>query len=231
MPLKEPYATRLIQQGLIASGFPLPSFGADGKWGDESERAFNAYVAAHPLAASGAPVDDPLVAPRSTSRFPSDDINALKTFYGTPDIAKGKSPAGVRSMELPYRMQLAWDSHKWVTKVAAHEKVHESLYRILENIKGAFGESGIRRFRLDQFGGLCNVRYMRGSARRISRHSFGIAIDLDPEHNGLRTQWPLRATMPIEAIQCFEAEGWISFARVRGIDAMHFQATSNYIGN
>jgi hypothetical protein len=37
--------------------------------------------------------------------------------------------------------------------------------------------------------------------------------------------------MPVEAIECFEEEAWISYARVRGVDAMHFQTTSNYVGN
>jgi hypothetical protein len=232
MPHKEPFATKLIQQGLIASGFPLPQFGADGSWGDESQRAFDAYVAAQGNGlAIGVPAHDPLVTPTNRSNFPTDDIAELKRFYGAPDMARKRPPEGVRSMELPYRMQLAWDSHEWVSKVSAHEKVHESLFQALDNIRQAFGPDGIRTFRLDQFGGLCNVRFMRGSTNKISRHAFGIAIDLDPEHNGLRTPWPLRATMPIEAIQCFEAAGWTSFARVRGIDAMHFQATSNYIGN
>jgi lysozyme len=41
----EPHVTTLIQHGLIAQGFPLPQFGADGHWESETQRAYDAYVA------------------------------------------------------------------------------------------------------------------------------------------------------------------------------------------
>lgn len=123
-------------------------------------------------------------------------------------------------------IRLSWYQGVWVP-----ELVRGSLERILTRILERFGGEGIKRHGLDQYGGLTNVRMMRGSTSKISRHSFGIAIDIDPVENSFRTPWPDRATMPIAAIRFFEEEGWTSFARVRGFDAMHFQATSNYVGN
>jgi lysozyme len=45
MRRSEPHITRLMQYGLIAQGHSLPKFGADGDWGDETQRAYDAYTA------------------------------------------------------------------------------------------------------------------------------------------------------------------------------------------
>ncbi|MEM1055441.1 MAG: M15 family metallopeptidase [Bacteroidota bacterium] len=217
MSRAEPHIATLMQHGLMERGFPLPRFGADGDWGAESQAAYDAYVAS---VESTAPV----------SQWPTDDVQALNAFYGRPDIARGRAPRS-KVMRLPYPMEIAWMPSVWTTQRWAHEAIHESLQAVLERILDVFGRDGIREHGLDQLGGITNVRHMRGSRTKISRHSWGIAIDLDPKRNGLRTPWPSEAKMPVEAIECFEAEGWTSFARVRGTDAMHFQATSNYIGN
>jgi len=49
MQRSEPHITTLMQYGLMAQGHRLPRFGADGQWGDETQEAYDAYVA---LAAS-----------------------------------------------------------------------------------------------------------------------------------------------------------------------------------
>ena len=217
MDRAEPHITTLMQHGLVDRGFPLPRFGADGDWGDESQTAYDAYVAS-------------IDGPAPDARWPSDDIDALYDFFGRPNLGLGRAPRSKR-MAFPYPMEISWRPGEWVSSTFAHELVHESLQAIFERILDVFGRDGIREHGLDQFGGMTAVRPMRGSRTKLSRHSFGIAIDLDPSRNGLRTSWPGRAAMPEEAIACFEAEGWTSFARVRGIDAMHFQATSDYVGN
>lgn len=51
------------------------------------------------------------------------------------------------------------------------------------------------------------------------------AIDLDPDNNGMRDSWPVRATMPLEVMEAFAKEGWLSAGAFWGYDSMHFQAT------
>jgi hypothetical protein len=46
-------AVQLIQQALVDSGFPLPRFGVDGKFGTETESALRNYQTAHGLGADG----------------------------------------------------------------------------------------------------------------------------------------------------------------------------------
>ena len=45
MRRSEPHITKLVQYGLMAQGYSLPRFGADGDWGVETQRAYDAYIA------------------------------------------------------------------------------------------------------------------------------------------------------------------------------------------
>jgi len=65
---------------------------------------------------------------------------------------------------------------------------------------------------------------MRGGTS-YSLHARGAAIDLDAENNGNLTHWPTAATMPLEVMECFAREGWLSAGAFWGRDAMHHQAT------
>jgi hypothetical protein len=48
---------------------------------------------------------------------------------------------------------------------------------------------------------------------------------LDPDHNGLKTSWPVATTMPIEVMEEFARQGWIGLGWQIGRDSMHFQPT------
>ena len=93
------------------------------------------------------------------------------------------------------------------------------LGRILRRISDS-SHRGI----LAKYAGCYNPRSMRGG-NRPSKHSWGAAIDLDPDHNGLKTSWPVAATMPIEVMEEFAREGWIGLGWQIGRDSMHFQPT------
>ena len=70
-----------------------------------------------------------------------------------------------------------------------------------------------------------NNRSMRGGSLP-SLHARGAAIDLMPDQNANHTPWPSAATMPMEVMEAFAREGWLSAGAFWGRDAMHFQATS-----
>lgn len=153
--------------------------------------------------------------------WPADDDSSLRAFYGEP------GEAHLVKIEFPYPMRLAWETSTVVRTSRCHVKVRDSLRAILEAILAMYGSVGaVREARMDLFGGIYNLRKMRGGTS-TSRHSWGISIDIDPDQNGLHTPWPGQATMPDEVVQIFRGHGWKSGAVSWGRDAMHFQATQS----
>jgi peptidoglycan hydrolase-like protein with peptidoglycan-binding domain len=86
---------------------------------------------------------------------------------------------------LPFPMKLAWDTSVTVTTMTLHEKVASSAGRALDRVAKIYSPAEIAAYGFDLFGGSLNVRKMRGGAA-WSMHSWGIAIDFDPERNQLR---------------------------------------------
>lgn len=143
----------------------------------------------------------------------------VRSFFGEP----GKSQVMI---DLPFKMRLAWDTSKTISRFSLHEKVHDSAAAALNHIKAHYGEAKIKELGLDLFGGCLNVRAMRGGSN-MSMHSWGIAIDFDPARNRLR--WGSnRAQMAKPEYSAFldiwESVGWISLGRERNMDWMHVQA-------
>ena len=144
------------------------------------------------------------------------------------DVEKFFGPVGKNQtrLKLPYPMRVAWAPAQIVDGFMIHEKVHDSVERVLKRVLDHYGPKEITRLGLDLFGGSLNVRKMRGSSR-WSMHAWGIAIDFDPEHNQFR--WGRdQAEFAKNAYQKFwelwEAEGWLSLGRARNYDWMHVQA-------
>ena len=127
---------------------------------------------------------------------------------------------------LPYRMHLAWQPEIEIRRFSCHEKVHDAFLNVFTKALDEYGEERIRALRLDRFGGCLNVRKKRGGAG-WSMHSWGIAIDLDPEHNKLRMTHAEAAFARPEYEpfwRIVEGEGLVSLGRTRDFDWMHFQA-------
>lgn len=145
--------------------------------------------------------------------------SAMDAFYG---------PKGTKQiiLVLPYKMRLAWDLDSPVTRFSCHAKVMESLQRIFARTLDHYGLDEIKRLRLDLFGGCLNVRKMRGSSSTWSIHSWGCAVDIDPEHNPLKAH-RAQATLDNPEYDPFWSfvydEGAIGLGRERDYDWMHFQ--------
>lgn len=148
----------------------------------------------------------------SPNPWPKSDQASLQAFYGSP----GDESQHVR---IDVTGDLVQYGGKTVYSVLCHKKVAESLKRVIDALSLTHPEI------LRQYAGCYNNRPMRGGSLP-SLHARAAAIDFAPDDNGNRMAWPSAATMPIEVMEAFSREGWLSAGAFWGRDAMHFQATS-----
>ena len=129
------------------------------------------------------------------------------------------------NLQLPYPMRLSWDKNTKVKTIRCHKLVAEKLRAVFDEILSTYGLSEIQRLGIDLFGGCFNFRAMRGGSD-YSRHSWGIAIDLDPERNLLHeTSRTARFARPEykPMIDIFYKHGFVSLGREKNYDWMHFE--------
>jgi len=206
---------------------------ADGKFGPATEAATKKFQISKGLRPDGIVAEQTwalvpsssdenstTIITESNNRWPKQDYKSMVEFYG---------PVGENqtSLVLPYKLKLAWDLKTELSRITCHTKIAQSLYTIFEKTLQAYGNENINTLRLNVFGGCLNIRKMRGSATTWSTHSWGTAIDLDPDNNQLR--WGRdRASFAKKEYEDFwrivESEGWVSLGRARGYDFMHAQA-------
>ena len=235
-----------LQSRLTAHGFPVGII--DGDLGSKSIAALKAFQTSRKLepagkadaatvealraSASAGPVrplpDAPVAgAPAPIPIWPKQ--SGVPAFYG----AVGTSQVRV---ELPFSMKLAWDLKVEVQRISLHSKVAASAERAFKQIAQEYNPSDRADLGLDIFGGSLNVRKMRGGSA-YSMHSWGIAIDFDPERNTLYQTRCNRDTKgnpdaPARLSRAdaepfwraWEEEGWVSLGRQVNYDWMHVQA-------
>lgn len=137
----------------------------------------------------------------------------------------GKAGSGLVTVDLPFPLRLAWEPETTVRRMTCHEAVAEALLRIFRRTLEHYGLERVQALGLDLFGGCYNERKISGGSRP-SMHSWGIAVDMDPDHNGLKVHWPqarLSGTDYDAFWQFVEDEGGVSLGRERDYDWMHFQ--------
>jgi hypothetical protein len=137
----------------------------------------------------------------------------VDAFYGNPRGKNGQPSSAWERQNLvivksPWRMVLAWDITARVSGVRTHRKCEESFARVLAAIWIASGknQATIEKWGMHLLGGGYNFRLMRGS-NQLSMHSWGCAVDFDPERNGLGDSTPHFATVP-QVLKAFADEGW-----------------------
>ena len=156
-------------------------------------------------------------APASQWPFQRDCV----AFYGQP--GNPQCTAGVVKLPIPFK--LAWDLKQSVGSFRCHAKVQAPLTAIFNEAVAAYGERRYRELGLDLFGGCYALRQMRGGTA-WSMHSWGIAVDLDPERNALKmSHLEARFARPEYADfwRIVESKGAISLGRKADYDWMHFQ--------
>lgn len=141
--------------------------------------------------------------------------------YGQPGDADN-----LAVISLPYPMRIAWDKSHSVTKIQCHKKLTGKFISVFSDLKKEYGYDRLRELEIDIFGGCYNLRKMRGSTTKWSRHSWGIAIDLNPDRNGLKTSWANSQFSKPEynsIIDIFYKNGFINYGKELNRDSMHFE--------
>lgn len=225
-----------VQSRLMAHGFPVGII--DGDLGYKSIAALKAFQAHKGITVSGRADPATVEALRASASAgparPTPDApvaeapapipiwpkqSGVPTFYGA--VGTSQVPC-----ELPFSMKLAWDLKVEISHISLHSKVAPSAERAFKQIAQEYSPSDRADLGINIFGGSLNVRKMRGGSA-YSMHSWGIAIDFDPERNQLK--WGRdRARLAKPDAEPFwrawEEEGWISLGRQANYDWMHVQA-------
>jgi hypothetical protein len=144
--------------------------------------------------------------------------------YGDPG-----DPTKLTTIDLPYPMRIAWDKTKTVNKIQCHKLIANNLTNVFKDLLDYYGLEKIQELGIDLFGGCLNVRLMRGSKTKWSRHSWAIAIDLDPDRNQLKeTKKTARFARPEykPMIDIFYKNGLFSLGVEKNYDWMHFEINS-----
>lgn len=233
-----------LQMRLAAHGFPTGLI--DGDIGPVTLQAIRAFEAHNGLPVNGIADGDvikalraPVVAtPLQMSQIPDRDIETSLP-SPVPDHSKpvwplqrnmndfyGPKGTNQTAISIPFDMRLAWDKGIVLRKMTIHKRAADSAARALHAIARAYDNEERSALGIDMFGGSLNVRKMRGGSA-WSIHSWGCAIDFDPERNGLHIHAPAaRLSLPdaLPFWKAWEAEGWTSLGRARDFDWMHVQA-------
>ncbi len=158
------------------------------------------------------------------------NVQQLDEFYGNPHGDDGQASGlwtsqNVVALIPPYQMQFSWGPKVGVLRF--HRKCRDAFGEALLEIKKLYGtQADIKAHRLHLTGGSFMYRLMRGSATKMSIHSWAAALDIDPQHNPFPARWR-PGFIPAEAAACFQKCGLIWRGANGDDDPMHFQAVDH----
>lgn len=154
---------------------------------------------------------------------PDSYSRVLETFGRIPEyIGSDGTLSPVWEMErivripLPYPLTLGWTPRAIVTQIACHRLLAATVASVFQTFKDQNWEE---RPECMLFGGCFMYRPIRGR-NALSLHSFGIAVDMDPE------EYPLgsRKRMPEEIVKVWTDRGFRYGGDFEGRkDPQHFQ--------
>ncbi len=147
--------------------------------------------------------------------------NEVMAIYGTPGNTNNFT-----QIISPFPLVIAWDKNILVQKLTCHKKIAQPLANVLKELLATYGQKKLRELHIDYYGGLYNLRKMRGSSTRWSRHSWAIAIDLDPDRNLLREDHTTARFARPEykpMIDIFYQNGFVGYGPEKDYDWMHFE--------
>ncbi len=146
----------------------------------------------------------------------------LEIKYGQPNkTGKGY----IVTIDLPYAMRIAWNKNQIVKKMRCHKLVADKFKLIFKELLDHYGIDELKRLEIDVFAGCFDYRFKRGGTS-LSVHSWGCAIDLSPDKNGLKTPVAKAQFAGKEynkMFEIFENNGFENLGKIKGFDTMHFQ--------
>ncbi len=154
-------------------------------------------------------------------------LQAIRDVFGDPRPFLNDKAAWERSVlaTRPLRTALpyAYDEDGVVTRVRAHRLIVDELVDALTECRDA----GVPAARL-VYGGCYVWRAQRGGTR-LSTHTWGIAVDLDPGRNPQGTRWRDDGVMlDRRIIATFVRRGWKHGDEFSTPDPQHFQWATGY---
>ena len=124
------------------------------------------------------------------------------------------------TFELPFYMKYAFDTKVTIKRIKCHKLIVEPLLSVFNDIKN----NNLDKYCLE-YGGCYNYRKSRTS-NKLSTHSWGIAIDLNPNTNQLGNP---RGDMNKDVVTIFKKYGFTWGGDFKSTaDRMHFQFCSGY---
>ena len=144
-------------------------------------------------------------------------------FLGQPK----QTTSNLVRLVLPYKMKLSWDLQTTISTILVHPCIKSALENVLRSVKADYTQEQIENLGLNLYGGCYNYRAMRGG-NDWSRHSWGIAIDIDPIRNQL-TWGAKQAMIDNPEYDCFRDAMrnnlMLSLGEKANYDWMHFESS------
>ena len=137
----------------------------------------------------------------------------------------GEPGEQIVDLKAPYPMFYAFDKSIEIKIIRCNSAVKDSLERVYTNVLDCYGLENIRLMNLDLFAGCFVFRQMKGSSK-LSTHSWGIAVDTDPENNRLNWGKDKARFAHSEFDEWHKAwrdEGAINLGIEKNFDFMHTQ--------
>lgn len=138
----------------------------------------------------------------------------------------GKPGNDIIQIPIAYPMRIAWDTNVVVNKVWSHKLCADNFTNLFKDLLAHYGLPELQKLGIDLFGGTYNMRLMRGSKTRWSRHSWAIAIDLDPARNQLKwdkTKAQFAKPEYKDMVDIFYKNGFVGYGPEKNYDWMHFE--------
>ena len=172
------------------------------------------------LVASQNENEPPLLAPHALDKIIATFGNIREYIAADGQLEARWQVDFLERVDLPFSLRLSWDPSRTIAEMTCHRR----LTGVFSSVFGNIQERGLQD-RITSFGGCFAFRPQR-TGSKLSAHSWGIAIDLNPESNPQGSA----GNMNTGLIEIFRQAGfqWGGDWQDKTRDPMHFQFCTGY---